>query len=74
MTGPSAIGSENGNPISIRFAPASATTGSNSRVKATSGSPTVTNGMNAFLPCERRLRKRSSIGFMKNVVLASVGA
>lgn len=49
ITGPSAIGSENGMPSSTRSAPSSAMATTSSSVVPRSGSPTVTNGMKAFL-------------------------
>src|SRR5262245_41743247 len=58
------MGSENGNPTSMRFAPLSATAGSSSRVNARSGSPAVTNGMNALRFSVRSCRNRSAMGFM----------
>src|SRR4051794_36320506 len=48
MTGPSAIGSENGKPTSIKLAPASSSAGSTPRVVATSGNPAATNGISAI--------------------------
>ena len=50
MTGPSAVGSENGIPSSIRSAPASTIAYTTSSVTSSDGSPHVTNGINAF-PC-----------------------
>src|ERR1041385_1514368 len=47
ITGPSAIGSENGTPTSIRSAPASSRPRRRSRVPATDGSPAVMYGTNA---------------------------
>ena len=55
MTGPSAMGSENGIPSSIRSAPASAMALTRPSVVSMSGSPQVTNGMNAL--CENTLSR-----------------
>src|SRR5206468_8575184 len=63
------MGSENGTPTSTRLAPASATAGRSSRVKARSGSPAVTNGMNALRPAARNFENNWSIGFMQRVLL-----
>ncbi len=48
MTGPSAMGSENGIPSSIRSAPAAAMARTSFSVVSMSGSPQVTKGMNAL--------------------------
>src|SRR5580765_4198821 len=52
----------------MRSAPASATTGKSSRVIARSGSPAVTNGMNALRFAARNDWKSVSIGFMQRFV------
>ena len=49
MTGPSAVGSENGIPSSMRFAPASSIAYTSCSVTSKDGSPQVINGINAFL-------------------------
>ena len=48
ITGPSAVGSENGIPSSIRSAPASAIAHTSFSVVSRSGSPQVKNGINAL--------------------------
>src|SRR2546430_2432694 len=53
MTGPSAIGSENGNPTSIRFAPPRSSAASNARVVLRSGNPAAMNGIRAICPRSR---------------------
>src|SRR5438477_8569255 len=63
------MGSEKGKPTSMRFAPLAATAGSSSRVKARSGSPAVTNGMNAVRPAARSELNSVSIGFMASQIL-----
>ena len=47
-TGPSAMGSENGTPISSRSAPAATMACNNGTVTSGCGSPAVTNGINAL--------------------------
>src|SRR5581483_6433648 len=66
MTGPSAIGSLNGKPISTRPAPACASAGTARSVAARSGSPAVTNGMKTLRPAARRVWNRVSIGFIRD--------
>ena len=48
ITGPSAVGSENGIPSSIRSAPFSTAARTTFAVVSRSGSPQVTNAINAF--------------------------
>ena len=48
ITGPSAVGSENGIPSSIRSAPASYIAYTSCSVTSRDGSPQVMNGINAF--------------------------
>src|SRR5699024_1611031 len=50
MTGPSAVGSENGIPSSISAAPASSMAYTSFSVVSRSGSPQVMKGINAFFP------------------------
>src|SRR5688572_23076543 len=57
MTGPSAIGSENGTPSSITSQPALARACSSGTASFGSGSPAVTKGIRAFLPCSFSLAK-----------------
>src|SRR3954468_18074421 len=61
MTGPSAIGSENGTPTSMTSAPASSRPLRRSTVPATDGSPAVMYGTNARRPALRSAANRSSI-------------
>src|SRR3954468_16164732 len=61
MTGPSAIGSENGTPTSMTSAPASSRPLSNSIVPAIEGSPAVMYGTNARRFAFRSAAKRSSM-------------
>src|SRR6188508_1665975 len=60
MTGPSAIGSENGTPISITSAPASATAEIISIDASGSGCPAVRYAMSALRPLRRQAAKRSA--------------
>src|SRR5437588_6790385 len=64
MTGPSAIGSENGKPTSIRSAPAAGSWGSRFVVVAMSGSPAVTNGRKALRPAALNRANVASTGFI----------
>src|SRR5882672_4898369 len=57
MTGPSAMGSENGTPSSITSAPALASACMSGTVTPGSGSPAVMYGMSAFLPSRARRSK-----------------
>src|SRR5215831_6794054 len=63
MTGPSAMGSENGTPSSIKSAPALSSAKTSSRVISMPGSPAVMYGMKAF----RRLPRSSSNRFSMRV-------
>src|SRR5512143_168214 len=51
ITGPSAMGSENGTPSSMMSAPASTSACINGTVRPLPGSPAVMNGIRAFLFC-----------------------
>src|SRR5262245_12331422 len=63
MSGPSAIGSENGMPISIAAAPAASSSRSSSRVTGSDGYPAVTKGISAVgrarsrMPAVKRLTR-----------------
>src|SRR5438270_4307808 len=61
MTGPSAIGSENGNPSSMTSAPASVIAASNSTVRSASGCPAVMYGMSARRPAAFSAANRFAI-------------
>src|SRR5450755_2118891 len=61
MTGPSAMGSENGTPSSIRSAPAAVNARISGTVCASEGSPTVMYGISAARPAARSLAKVASI-------------
>src|SRR5262245_52882862 len=67
MTGPSAIGSENGNPTSMTSAPAAGSSASRLAVVPRSGSPAVTNGRKALWPVARSRTNVASTGFMRVV-------
>src|SRR5258708_29886703 len=71
MVGPSAIGSENGMPISIRLAPAASIAGSTAAVAARSGYPAGTNGISAICLRWRRVSKVEQIVCRATVVLIS---
>src|SRR4051794_38737917 len=60
-TGPSAMGSLYGKPISIRLAPARTMARAQAAVVAVSGSPAVRNGMNALRPSLRRRANTSAM-------------
>src|SRR4051794_2524231 len=62
MTGPSAIGSENGTPTSITSAPLSCSARRSVSDPERSGWPAVTYVTSARLPCSRRRAKVSAIG------------
>src|SRR5687768_6118671 len=68
MTGPSAIGSENGTPTSITSAPASSSPFRSSTVSGTPGSPAVMYGTSARLPFCFIAAKRDAISFLDEVV------
>src|SRR6185437_7021468 len=61
MTGPSAIGSENGSPSSITSAPACSSAWISSTVRSSSGYPAVMYGTSARLPATRSAAKRRAI-------------
>ena len=61
ITGPSAIGSENGTPSSRRSAPASTKRCMSGTVQPGSGSPAVMKGTSALRPAARNPAKRSSM-------------
>src|SRR3954467_889061 len=61
ITGPSAIGSENGRPSSITSAPASSSAARSSTLRPTSGWPAVIYGTKAHRFAARRSAKRRSI-------------
>jgi hypothetical protein len=61
MTGPSAIGLENGMPTSMMLAPARSSAGRIFSVVSKSGNPTGMNGMNAICRFARSSRKVSAI-------------
>src|SRR3989442_3572274 len=63
ITGPSAIGSENGTPSSTTSAPAATSACSNGTVTAGVGSPAVTYGINATRPAARSVANLLSIRF-----------
>ena len=63
ITGPSAMGSLKGIPISQTDAPAPWADSSSAAVVARSGSPAVRNGIRARPPLARRSLKRVSIRF-----------
>src|SRR5271163_3180298 len=56
LAGPSAIGSENGTPSSIRSAPRASSSSTSRRVVSRSGSPATMNGISAASPRARRSR------------------
>src|SRR5690349_20845527 len=60
ITGPSAIGSENGTPSSITSAPAASIAFSSSSERARSGCPAVTYTTRARRPLARSAAKRSA--------------
>src|SRR5688572_30608931 len=59
MTGPSAMGSENGTPISMTSAPASSRARRSSTERCGVGWPAVMYGTSAFRPCRASAAKRS---------------
>src|SRR6478672_13916814 len=61
MIGPSAIGSENGNPISITSAPAVSSAPISSIVRSASGCPAVIYGTSARRPAARSSANRWSM-------------
>src|SRR6185437_9831016 len=61
MTGPSAIGSENGSPSSITSAPACSSAWISSTVRSSSGYPAVMYGTSARLPAARSSANRWAI-------------
>src|SRR6185436_5547519 len=67
MTGPSAIGSENGTPSSITSAPAVTNASRIGSVCAGVGSPTVTYGMSAVRPAARSSANAASMRFIPGV-------
>src|SRR5690606_29194526 len=67
MTGPSAIGSENGTPSSITSAPAATSACMTGTVASSEGSPAVMNGTSALRPVARSFAKRFSIRPMSDL-------
>src|SRR6266404_869616 len=65
MTGPSAIGSENGTPSSITSAPAAVSARISGTVAASVGSPAVMYGISATRPAARSLSKVASMRFIR---------
>src|SRR2546421_5701290 len=65
MTGPSAIGSENGTPSSIASAPARSSSSTMRGVVATSGSPHVTYAITPHRDSARRCLKRRLTRFKR---------
>ena len=65
MTGPSAIGSLNGMPISMIDAPERSSAGRVSRMSSRVGEPPHTNGMSALRPASRLVLKMFSMRFMR---------
>src|ERR1700687_1593195 len=61
MTGPSAIGSDNGNPSSIKSATAATSAWRIATVRCGVGSPAVTNGMSAGRPRARNFSNTAAI-------------
>src|SRR6059058_1754781 len=66
MTGPSAIGSENGTPSSITSAPAAASACMMGTVSSGAGSPAAIYGISAARPAARSRAKVVSIRFKTN--------
>src|ERR1700674_1351603 len=64
ITGPSAIGSENGTPSSITSAPAEVSARISGTVAASEGSPAVMYGISAARPAARSLSKVASMRFI----------
>src|SRR5688572_32922568 len=64
MTGPSAIGSENGTPSSMTSAPAAASACITGTVASSDGSPAVTNGTRALRPWALSEAKRELMRFI----------
>jgi hypothetical protein len=64
MTGPSAIGSENGTPSSMTSAPAVASACIKGTVAPAAGSPAVTKGMSAL---RRSRARRSKTAAMRDI-------
>ena len=69
ITGPSAIGSENGIPISTRFAPAFSIAGSSAAVVARSGYPAGMNGISANCRFSRSAANVESIFPMQSAMI-----
>src|SRR5215510_5381748 len=65
MTGPSAMGSENGTPSSITSAPALASACMRGTVTEGAGSPAVTYGISAFL---RSRARRSNVAWILDML------
>src|SRR5437899_494801 len=68
MVAPSASGSENGTPTSIRSAPAAATRCSASSDAAVVGNPAVRYGISAARPASRTARHRAAMERSDKVV------
>ena len=62
MTGPSAMGSENGTPSSITSAPAATSACMTGTVASSEGSPAVTNGISALRWADLSFRSRNRYG------------
>src|SRR5258705_5338118 len=74
MTGPSAIGSENGTPTAMASAPACCTAWSSSSERAMSGCPAVTYTTSALRPCVRSEAKRWERGDNSDEIVADTNA
>ena len=70
ITGPSAIGSEKGTPSSITSAPAFASACITGTASFGSGSPAVTKGIRAFLPCFFNFANVSAMRDISNTVMS----
>src|SRR5216110_2253492 len=74
ITGPSAIGSENGTPTSMTSAPASSSACSSSNERARSGWPAVTYTINARLLDARNAANRRSMADKSDEIVADTNA